>query len=67
MQDKKLLRLNARPSSECGRERVVVVFDTKYCEYHIDGCLQPIGTYFTQHSTLNTGDTQVALILGMGQ
>jgi hypothetical protein len=48
MQQLTLLSHHGCSFSGCGMEHVAVVFASKGCQYLINGCLQPIGTYITQ-------------------
>jgi len=65
MQEQQLLTLRWRSFSECGRERVAVVFVPKGCQYLINGCLQPIGTYITQYRKLTIINAPLRLMLRM--
>jgi len=65
MQDLKLLTLHWRSVSGCSREHVAVDFPSKGCQYLINGCLQPIGTWIAQHWKLKMVDTLLTLVLRM--
>jgi hypothetical protein len=67
MQQIKLLTLRWRSFSGCGREHFAVVFASKGCQYLINGCMQPIGTYITQDVKVKIGHTLLTLIVRMGR
>jgi hypothetical protein len=61
----KPLRLRWHSFSGCRREHVAVVFASKGCQYLINGCPQPIGTYLTQDAILIIVDALLTLMLRM--
>jgi hypothetical protein len=67
MQVLKLLMLCWRSFSGWRREHGAAVFAIWGCQYLINGCLQPIGTYDTQHAKLKLVDAPLPLMLGMGK
>jgi len=67
LQHQKSLTLHWPSFSECGRECVGVVFANNGCQCRINRCLQPIGIWITQHSTLNIVDVQFMLTFKMWQ
>jgi len=67
MQDLQLLMFHWRWFSGCSREHGAVVIAVKGCQYLINGCLQPIGTWITQDVKLKFVDAPLTLILRRGR
>jgi len=65
MHHQKLWTLRWRSVSGCGRETVAVGFGSKGCQYLINGCLQPIGTWITQDAKLKFVNAPLTIILRM--
>ena len=67
MQNLQLLTLRWCSFSVSSREHVAVVFDPRGCQYLLNGCLQPIGTYMTQDTWLPIVDTPSTIIFRVGR
>jgi hypothetical protein len=67
MQVLTLLTLLWRLFSGYCMEHFALIFASKGCQYRINGCLQPVGTWLTQDAKLKIFDPLLTLMLRMGR